>query len=345
MGTVTDDDGSTEGYGDFLYFSGGDDWPSWNSDNSDPLWIARYNADDNISELRVGIGDDTREADRGATDSLVIGGERDGTWYPRMTVLAAGEVGIGTTEPQAQLHVAGSWLLGAPDAFPDFGVSGWLTSEAGNLYEAGGENWAHFFSAYGGGDIVGFGTSGGVGQLPDTKVIVKNSGNVGIGTMDPNDALDVVGDIDATGCVQTGDSGSIGGTCVSDVRLKENIQSLSTSLDKITRLNPVTFEWKEEYHDISHDSGAGIGLIGQEVERVFPHLVTTDEKGYKSVRYDIELQMHMLQAIKELAAENEALKSENAAQQQQITALQQQTANLEDRLAALEQLVADLNKQ
>lgn len=108
--------------------------------------------------------------------------------------ITGGNVGIGTTEPQAQLHVSESWLLGAPDAFPDFGVSGWLTSRDGNLYEAGGGNWAHFFSAYGGGDIVGFGTSGGVGQLPDTKVIVKNNGNVGIGTTSPQSTLHVQGD-------------------------------------------------------------------------------------------------------------------------------------------------------
>jgi len=42
----------------------------------------------------------------------------------------------------------------------------------------------------------------------------------------PNDALDVVGDIDATGYVQTDDTGTIGGTCVSDARLKHNITPL-----------------------------------------------------------------------------------------------------------------------
>ena len=99
-----------------------------------------------------------------------------------------------------------------------------------------------------------------------------NGGNVGIGTTEPNNALDVVGDIDATGCVQTDDTGSIGGTCVPDMRLKKNIQNLSNSLEKITRLNPVTFEWREEYYNISHENGTGIGLIAL---RTFARLSTT----------------------------------------------------------------------
>ncbi len=37
IGLRTDDDGSTPGYGNYLYFSGGDDWSEWDRDNSDPI--------------------------------------------------------------------------------------------------------------------------------------------------------------------------------------------------------------------------------------------------------------------------------------------------------------------
>ncbi len=100
IGEVTDDDGSTAGYGDRLYFSGGDDWPPWDSDNSDPLWIARFNVDDNESELRVGIGDD----DWGS-DKFVVGIESGSGWDPHMAVLGTGHVGIGTMNPAAHLTV------------------------------------------------------------------------------------------------------------------------------------------------------------------------------------------------------------------------------------------------
>ena len=102
------------------------------------------------------------------------------------------KVGIGTVSPQARLHVAeGDWILGSSASLPGFGVSGWLTSGAGNLYEAGGESWAHHFSAYGGGDIALFGTSDGPGQQPDTKVVIMNDGRVGIGTANPQSLLHV----------------------------------------------------------------------------------------------------------------------------------------------------------
>lgn len=107
VGIVTDDDGSTEGYGDFLFFSGGDDWPSVNSDNTDPLWIARYNVDPDKSELRINIGDNGNGGDSGG-DQLSIGWtDGNGNWHPRMTVLSTGNVGIGTTGPKSKLHVTG----------------------------------------------------------------------------------------------------------------------------------------------------------------------------------------------------------------------------------------------
>ena len=111
-----------------------------------------------------------------------------------------GKVGVGTTSPSAALHVNGSWLLGASGVYPGFGVSGWASSSAGNLYEGGGAGWAHHFVSTGTGDIARFGTSGGVGQVPSTKVVITNGGKLGIGVASPAAALEVggAGDIRAT---------------------------------------------------------------------------------------------------------------------------------------------------
>ena len=135
-----------------------------------------------------------------------------------------------------------------------------------------------------------------------------STGNIGIGTTTPNDRLDVAGDVDATGCFQNNDTGTIGGTCLSDERFKEKITAFSGSLDKLNQLKPVRFDWREDGPNVSGEHGSGVGLIAQEVEKVLPHLVVEGADGYKRVRYDIELQMHLIEAVKELKTENDMLK-------------------------------------
>jgi hypothetical protein len=76
----------TVGYGKKLDFG-------WNA-NSDPLWIGRYNASEDGSEMRVNISDEGGNVDR-----FVVGWTNfnNNQWYPLMHVNANGVVGIGTT--------------------------------------------------------------------------------------------------------------------------------------------------------------------------------------------------------------------------------------------------------
>jgi hypothetical protein len=67
------------------------------------------------------------------------------------------------------------------------------------------------------------------------------------------------------------------------------------------------------------------------VEAVLPDLVTTDAEGYKAVKYQ-QLPFYMLQAIKDLKAENDLLKAET-------DLLKQQLKMQEKRLQRLEQAV------
>ena len=112
----------------------------------------------------------------------------------------------------------------------------------------------------------------------------------------------------------------------SDIRLKQNIIPIKNSLSKILSLNGYTFDWKK---DGKHD----IGVIAQEVEKVFPDIVHTDEKtGMKSVEYG-NLVAPIIEAIKELAGnvrnnttEIDALQSENAALKQRLDAIEARLA-------------------
>ena len=55
---------SSPSWGNKLFFSGALGTYSWNSENSDPQWIARYNADNDVSYLRVNIGDNNYGLDK-----------------------------------------------------------------------------------------------------------------------------------------------------------------------------------------------------------------------------------------------------------------------------------------
>ena len=73
-----------------------------------------------------------------------------------------------------------------------------------------------------------------------------------------------------------------------------------------------------------------VGLIAQEVERLYPKLVNTDKEGYKAVNY-AQLTPVLIEAIKELAACNAVLEVKAAqadADHASLLTLQAQVARL-----------------
>ena len=106
---------------------------------------------------------------------------------------------------------------------------------------------------------------------------------------------------------------SIASYSSSDGRWKRNIERLESSLDKISNLQGVTYEWKaDEYPEFGLTEGKQIGLIAQDVEKVLPELVSEDKDGYKAVSY-AKLTAVLVEAVKELKAENEKQEIENEA--------------------------------
>ena len=101
----------------------------------------------------------------------------------------------------------------------------------------------------------------------------------------------------------------------SDVRLKENVATISNALDKVVALRGVNFTWIDTGRK---GSDLQMGLIAQEVETVVPEVVhtqrTIDESGQviniadpiKSVEYPFLVGL-LVEAIKELKAEVDAL--------------------------------------
>ena len=102
-------------------------------------------------------------------------------------------------------------------------------------------------------------------------------------------------------------SGGRGRTSCSDLRLKKDIKPLKSALSTLGKLQGKSYRWKD-------NNEPDIGLIAQELEKVIPELVKTDDKGYKSIVYQ-KLTAVLIEAVKE--------------QQQEIN-------HLSDRIALLE---------
>jgi len=92
----------------------------------------------------------------------------------------------------------------------------------------------------------------------------------------------------------------------SDKKLKENIKPIESALDKVTKLQGVTFDWKES--DSILDIKEDIGFIAQDVQKVVPELVRKNKDGMLSMRHQ-GIAPILLEAIKELKAEIDLLKS------------------------------------
>jgi hypothetical protein len=114
--------------------------------------------------------------------------------------------------------------------------------------------------------------------------------------------LDVTGAIRATGDVTAFYS--------SDKNLKENISNIENSLDKVSKLNGVYYNWTKEAQEKHSHFGEEkeVGVIAQDVEAVLPEIVATREDGTKAVRYE-RLCAVLIESIKELKKEIEELKS------------------------------------
>ena len=119
-------------------------------------------------------------------------------------------------------------------------------------------------------------------------------------------------------------SGNIGaptGTNIynaSDRRLKQNIETITNGLDKIAALNPVKFNWIDNF--VESENGKDIlGFIAQEVQNAVPEAI--ENFGNNSITVgevviDNPLRVNekmiipvLVKALQELKSQNDALQS------------------------------------
>jgi hypothetical protein len=87
----------------------------------------------------------------------------------------------------------------------------------------------------------------------------------------------------------------------SDEILKKNIVTIQNSLETVSKLRGVKFEWKET-------EKPSIGVIAQELEKVLPELVNNNGE-HKAVNYNGMIGV-LIEAIKELSQEVQELKAQ-----------------------------------
>ena len=135
-----------------------------------------------------------------------------------------------------------------------------------------------------------------------TSVGVLNSGSITSGFTSIN-----VGDgaITTTGTVTAGTF-----TTTSDIKLKKDITSLTSGLDKILELNPVNFRWKKD--DIRNN----IGLIAQEVEKIIPDAVS-EHNDIKHISYNM-LTSTLIKGMQEMNTKVNQLENDNKILKEQL---------------------------
>lgn len=136
----------------------------------------------------------------------------------------------------------------------------------------------------------GTSTAANIWQTNNTYVYYTGGLNIGVGTAVPSYTMHVVGNVYA----------SVDFITPSDERLKSNIVSISNGLSIVKSLEAY------EFNKIG-DTELHAGVLAQQLEKILPHLVRTDDSGTKHVVYD-QLIAYLIASIKELADEVESLK-------------------------------------
>lgn len=238
-----------------------------------------------------------------ASGSLILGTNGNHNFYMNPD----GYIGLGTLNPSAVLDIAGKgeyaqnkWKRGI--RLSDSSAIFWAEGTGSLSYSIGQAESGASSSLYFGRATSEVGNDG--TQYYD--IVIAPNGYIGIGTTTPAYTLDVNGSFRS----------SSNNSSWSDVRAKKNIKDIENSLDKITQIRGVTFDWRlDEFPDQKFKTSTDMGVIAQEVEKVFPESVDTAPDGYKSVSYGT-LVAPLINAVKELYSK--FLKQDEALQEQRI---------------------------
>lgn len=117
----------------------------------------------------------------------------------------------------------------------------------------------------------------------------------------------------------------------SDRRLKKNIETIEeTVLDRVSKLRPVRFHWKDDSDDVEKT----VGFIAQEVQELFPDAIS--ENGDRLAISSAEIAAYTIAGLQEHKAQSDEkmanLQAENADLKEQMRLLLGRIQNLESAI-------------
>jgi hypothetical protein len=118
---------------------------------------------------------------------------------------------------------------------------------------------------------------------------------ISIGQSVATNATPTFGNLTINGTITA--TGDITAFYTSDRRHKNNIQTITNALDKVKKLNGVTWEWNDDVNEVTKTTPT-TGLIAQEVQAVLPQVVVERENGYLGLDYSKMMGL-LVEAIKE----------------------------------------------
>ena len=256
-----------------------------------------------------------------------------------MRITSTASVGIGTTSPSRQLHlnnasdhgimaITGSTSSLAGVVFGDTAdddVSSIIHNNSSNYLYLSTSSTERMRIASNGNVMVGTTSSSGTTKLtvvqpdnddPVARFTMSAAANAVRGfeitttnTVNAANKFFLQGDDNGTTRIELRTNGDIyrtGSTTSSDERLKENIVDTDPKLHKLKEVRVVDFNWKPE---ANRDEERHRGVIAQELETIFPELVTQPNE-YKEAYYERFIPI-LIKSIQELNEKIERLENGN----------------------------------
>lgn len=190
-------------------------------------------------------------------------------------------------------------------------------------------------SLAGGGSIVIGAQSGSNLVMDENEITARVNGTAGTLSLQHDGGVVQIGVATAATLIVNGFANKSGGGSwgtYSDARLKQGVEPLSGTLDKLLSVRGVSFEYTDPTA-IGELPGRHTGMIAQEVEKVFPEWVHTRPDEYKMVAFT-GFEALTVEALRDLRAEKDRQIADLEAKKDA------QIADLRARLERLEAIVA-----